>query len=303
MKRLGTVLLVAATGMLAACGTETAPPGEQQETSAPGDTQPLVVDADAELVAHGMLIQTDPAGEVEMCVGGVAESLPPQCSGPVLEGEFSWDDVESESASGVRWSVDGVYAVGHFKPGQDLGTFALTRPVSADLPEGFNPPSLEEPGFPQLCDDPTADVPDVDQSARTQGPDGFDQEQALSELTQGLDGYVTSWLSGGGEVMNVVVNTDAEVARAAIREVVDGPLCVEQRDLPTEADLRAAQEAVGAKFDELHVLSSGSGGVTGMLDIYVLMADQATVDRVHEVVAPWLTPEQVMISSALVPLN
>ena len=134
--------------------------------------------------AHGMLIQTEASGDVEICVGGVDDSLPPQCSGPVLAGEFAWDDVESESASGVRWSVDGVYAVGHFQPGQDQGTFTVTRPVSADLPEGFNPPSLEEPGYPLLCDDPTADVADVDQSSRTQGPDGLAQEQALSELIQ-----------------------------------------------------------------------------------------------------------------------
>jgi len=51
------------------------------------------------------------------------------------------------------------------------------------------------------------------------------------------------------------------------------------------------------------VLGVGGAGVTGLLDVTVTIADQATVDRVHEIVSPWLTPDQIVISSALQPLH
>ncbi|GAA4764916.1 hypothetical protein [Microbacterium gilvum] len=48
-----------------------------------------------------------------LCTGGVAESLPPSCSGPLLVG-WDWSSLEGdfEEASGVRWGdfvVAGVY--------------------------------------------------------------------------------------------------------------------------------------------------------------------------------------------------
>lgn len=157
--------------------------------------------------------------------------------------------------------------------------------------------------FSQLCDAPTADVPEVDQAARMAGDGGFEAERALQERLPTLDGYVTSWVSDGGPLVNVVVTSDPEAARAAPREVFTGPLCLLQRDLPTRADLMAAQDAVTAEHKELQVLSAGSGGATGVLDVSVAIADQATIDRIHELIARWLTPEQVMIGSALLPLD
>lgn len=305
MRRVPVLGLAVAAVVLTACGSETAPPaaGDSDGSTATSDAL-VIVDPEDELVGHGILMQSDPDGPVELCVGGVAESLPPQCGGPTLEGDFSWDEVKSETVSGVTWTNDHYYAVGHFSPtGGDDGTFTLTQPVSAEPPEGFTPPEREEIDFPQLCDDPTADVADTDQAASTGGPEAFAEENALHELTQGMEGYVTSWVSDGGAVTNVVVNSDADEARAQIREVFSGPLCVEQRDLPAEQGVRAAQEAVGAEFRELGMLSSGGGGPTGVLEVQVLLADRSTVDRIHELVAPWLTPEQVVVQSALLPLN
>jgi len=83
---------------------------------------------------------------------------------------------------------------------------------------------------------------------------------------------------------------------------VSGPLCVEQRDLPEEQDVRAAQEAVGAELRELGIVSSGAGGSTVVLEGQALLGDRATVDRVYELVAPWLTSEQVVVDSAVLPL-
>ena len=63
--------------------------------------------APGEVLGQGTVLQTD--GEAAMfCLGAVAESYPPQCSGPEILG-WDWDAVEgAESASGVSW---GSYAV------------------------------------------------------------------------------------------------------------------------------------------------------------------------------------------------
>ncbi|MCK0113988.1 hypothetical protein MWU75_17745 [Ornithinimicrobium sp. F0845] len=307
------VVVVGAVALaLASCGTQTDPSGDGSSTAASPDdaagSEPAsssqVVDPDGELVAHGILMQSEPEGEVEICIGGVAASLPPQCGGPVLEGDFSWDQVEARTASGVTWTDESYYAVGHYTAGESFeGTITLTRPVSADPPEGFTMPTVDDVTFPQLCDDPTADVPDVDQAARTEGPDGFAQEQALMERLQSLDGYVTSWVTDGGPLVKVVVSGDPGEARTALREVYQGPLCVVQRDLPTQHDIQSAQEALSAQHGEVRLLSSGSGGTSGLLEVGVVLADRATVQRIQEIVSPWLTPEQVVITGALQPLG
>lgn len=61
---------------------------------------------EGEVVAQGTVM--DVAGEAELCLGAVAESYPPQCSGIPLEG-WAWDGVEGSETSGdVTW---GAYAV------------------------------------------------------------------------------------------------------------------------------------------------------------------------------------------------
>jgi len=64
-----------------------------------------------------------------------------------------------------------------------------------------------------------------------------------------------------------------------------------------------AQEALGQRWDELGLLGSGGGGVTGLLDVDVMVADRETVEAIHEAVSEWLTPEQVTISSTFRPLD
>lgn len=293
MRPVPVLLVGVLTLTLAACGTATDP--------APGGEVPR--DQDVDLVGHGILLQATAEGPVELCLGGVAESYPPQCGGPVLKGAFSWDDVDASRQGGVTWTEQPYWVVGRYDPDAgDQGSFTLAGPPTADPPAGHEPPAATGADFPQLCEDPTADVPDVDQGARSRGPDGTAQEQALMELTASLEGYVTSWLSDGGPTFNVLVTGDPDVARERIREVFHGPLCVEQRDLPTERAVRAAQGALLERAGELAMLSSGSG-VSGLLEVEVVVAGTATVERVHEIVAGWLTPEQVVVRGALRPLG
>lgn len=208
---------------------------------------------------------------VEICVGGVAESLPPRCGGPVLLGDLSWEDVGPERASGVTWTNDPWFAVGAFDPrGGPQGSITLSGPLSVDPPEGYAvPTATADVTFPQLCDDPF-----VGGSEEAAG-DLAAQEQ-LAVALEDLDGYVTSWVSDGSSLYNVLVTGDPEEASEQLGQVWRGGLCVEQSALPTQ--------------DEL-------------LEVGVLVSDQETVDAVLETVSPWLDPDQVVIVGALRPLD
>ena len=77
----------------------------------------------------------DTGDSVELCLGAIAESYPPQCSGITLEG-WSWEGVEgSESSGDVTW---GAYAVtGEY----DGSSFKITqRPIMLALYDPLMPP-------------------------------------------------------------------------------------------------------------------------------------------------------------------
>lgn len=297
MDRRCTTLAAAATLLLlGACGSVPAPPGTQDGAGATA-AGPVLVEPGELLVAHGLLMQSAADRPVEICVGGVNDSLPPQCGGPVLLGDFSWDEVGPERVGEVTWTQDPWWAVGTFDPdGGEQGSLTLDRPVSGAPPQGYAVPAPEDLDFPQLCADPFVD------GDRAAAGDLAAQE-ALTATLADLDGYVTSWVSDGSSLFNVVVTTDADDAFDRLREVWQGGLCVEQRDLPTQDQLLRAQEALATRFQELRLLSTGAGGVSGRLEVQVLVTDRATVDAVLEAVSPWLEAGDVDITGALRPLR
>lgn len=88
-----------------------------------------------EVLAQGTVM--DVAGTTELCLGAIAESYPPQCSGIPLAG-WNWDGVEGAESSGdVTW---GAYAVqGHY---DGEGFTATQPPVMLAL---FDPMMIDDP--------------------------------------------------------------------------------------------------------------------------------------------------------------
>lgn len=237
-------------------------------------------------------MKQSPTADIELCTGAMMTSYPPQCGGPKLLGEFSWDDVESERHGGVRWTNNWYFAVGHYDGAAD--TFTLTRPLSSEPPAGHSVDEPEPIDFPQLCEDPfRGGDPDF--------TDDLEAQERLQRRLEELDGYVGSWVSDGQNLFNVLVTGDPDAAFADLRQIWPGGLCVEQRDVATEDDVRAAQDALSEHFEELAITSSGGG--PGVLEVGVTFADDATVARIHEIVSEWLAPDQVRITSTFVPLD
>lgn len=108
-----TIAAVAVAALLLAGCAADAESGGADGDAFPGIPGPLAADFDPVIPApgpvdaQGTVLQPD--GEPAMlCLGAVAESYPPQCSGPELAG-WDWTAVGGEeSASGVTW---GAYAL------------------------------------------------------------------------------------------------------------------------------------------------------------------------------------------------
>lgn len=312
MRTAAALVGISSALFLVSCGNQSAPTGDgaavtgtERSTpaappTAPGD-EPEIVDLSNEVVLAASPFQRSMQDPVVLCFGPQNAIYPPDCTGPKLQGTFSWSDHDVQQENGIVWTDDTVYAIGHYAPEVDAqGTFTLTQPLSPTPPPGYDTADWLDTDFTALCEDPTADVAGVDQTGRTQGPAGMDEEQALlTLLRQDLAGYATSWASDGG-VMNVLLteDTDIDASRAAIREVYTGPLCLEMRNVPSDADLRAAQDAVAERTD-LRLHSVGSGGTDPRLHVEVVVADRATVDAIHEAAEPWLAPDHIVIVSAI----
>lgn len=114
----------------------------------PTESTPPTADARTEVIGQGTVIQVGDAGP-ELCLGPIAQSYPPQCSGPTVLG-WDWASVDqSETAGGVRW---GTYAVFGTWDGTSLTTtqdaipLALydAMPIEDPRRDGSRPGSTDE---------------------------------------------------------------------------------------------------------------------------------------------------------------
>lgn len=299
-----TALTTLAVGGLSGCGSSTSDgspggSGGSPSTTLPSASAPdtLVVEPGELVVAHGSLMQRKESGPVELCLGGVAQSYPPQCGGPRIIGDVNWDDLQPERAAGVTWTEGVVRAVGHYDPRDGAsGSFTLDRPLTlGTTPEPGSAAAPEPMTFPQLCKDPYAGG-----GARSGGVAQGDTNPITERLPQ-LDGYVGSWVSDGSSIFNVLVTGDAAAAHRELRKTWKGGLCVEQRDAATEEDVAAAQDALATTFKGL--LSTGGDVVRGRLDVEVILLDQATLDEIVQTVSPWIAAKDLNVTSALQPLR
>ena len=256
--------------LVAGCGAGEPGTGETPTMTAPQ------LDSEELLEGSGMVL--DDGSGPQLCLGGVAESYPPQCSGIPLAG-WDWDAVDGEeSAAGTIWGE--FHVVGTY----DGETFTVVeaRPYDPEAvafggDRDFTTPSPEPEGG-WVADDPSK----ADDEAFTAG----------AAIAQGLPGYVALWVDYAEDlapeelderavqgdpvlqIMNVVVTEDAAGAKAAIREAWGGPLCVTEREGHTEQELAAiraeAERFIGEELGLETIWSSeGSVGLAAEVGVVV----------------------------------
>lgn len=282
MRIFAAAAVLTVLGVTTACSTEAEmkavdPSGSGgSAASTSSDGAPPTPVPDGEVRTQGLVMVLDDGDGPEMCLGGVAESYPPQCGGPALT-DFEWGDVGFEEASGVRW---GSYALtGTF----DGTAFTVTDAIPAALYDVMAEP--EQDPLAAACDDATT----TDTAKAT--PEDMDATLAAASA---LPTYATAWLTGN--TINVAVTEDADGAEAELRRTWGGMLCVTTVER-TEADLNAInQELQGALGEQL--LTSGSFAPDS-LDAQVVFDDGSIQDWADETYGDGL----VRISSALVPVG
>lgn len=128
-----TLLAASAMLVLAGCAGQGGSGGGTDAEWVP-DTPALP----AEVTGVGTVLELD--GTPMLCLGPIAESYPPQCSGPTVIG-WDWAAVDGEeTASGVTW---GAYAVWGDWDGE---TFSVTRePILAALYDPMLDPDAPNP--------------------------------------------------------------------------------------------------------------------------------------------------------------
>ena len=302
MRRVAALLVLPALA-IGGCG-----PSESEEprvvdptpsTSAPAappsDAPPGMPVPDGPVVARWSTVLDDGDG-AELCLGGIAESLPPQCGGPELVG-WDWSEHRGrfEQAAGTRWgefSVTGTFDGVRFTPSE-------AGPV-VDVP-------LDVPGDSEF------------ETPCTESPDGWvvdpnrvslDDYQRAHAAAGRLDDYATSWVdtsldrrspeetdqdfAAGDEdaslwIVNVQVTRDVARAKAAIREVWGGGICVTTAE-HTDAELRRIQRQI----DRVPGFLSSGGGM-GHVELTVIYDDGTIQARMYERFGPGL----VLVTSAL----
>ncbi len=292
--RLRALLALGVVGMLgmsvAGCGRGVAPgaAGSASPPTATGSATWGRAPGSGELVGVGTVL--DRGTGPQLCLGGVAESYPPQCAGPPLLG-WDWTTAPArQSANGVTW---GEYAV----TGTWDGTaFTLTRPP-VDLPRYAGPLPTPLGGAGSLatpCPAPSGGWRPLDPARTTQTTLG-----AALAAAAGLPGYAGAWVDQSVNpadpatspelmndpaqlVLNVRVAGDLAGAEAALRVVWGGALCV-SAGRHTAVEAQRIVDELSAQSEQLGLLEAiGPAGTSDVVQIRVIHDDgglQAELDR------------------------
>ena len=243
MRRLLVLLLVVA----AACGDD-----DETPVAAGGGDEAKAYVADTTVLES-------PDHGPELCLGGVAESYPPQCGGVPIEG-WDWADAEGEeSSNGTTWGS--FHVVGTY----DGETFTLTEPPGPIQ----QPPAQEGFDFTTPCPEPEGGWP---------SGGGDEAAGELNAWAEQQDGFAGLWIDGA--VVNVRVTGDVDGWEQRIRERYDGGLCLEVFE-HAYADLLAAQEAL---HDELgdRLQTSGVDVASNRVDVQVTAVEPGEQEALDE---------------------
>lgn len=277
MWRRSTVLGVTClSALVAACGQQSPTTTSGGSTSGPSQRY----------TATAMVLESPDHGP-QLCLGGVAESLPPQCGGPDIAG-WDWNEADDyETRSGTTW---GSYTVVGTYDGE---TFTLTEPPRP--PEGPEGPGDDGARFQSPCEEPEGGWTVVDEATAT--PEAMDA--AIAHAAQQPD-HAGTWVD---QSINPAMDEDADLApedreaaandprklvlnfrftgdlerhEAEIREIWGGALCVSLAE-HTESELRDIQRQLTEEHSDV-VLTAGVDVVTGHVDLRVIL-DEGELQR------------------------
>ncbi len=286
---------LAVTGLVVAgCGDERA-----------ATTDPSGAGSGQQYTATATVLESPEHGP-QLCLGGVAESLPPQCGGPDIVG-WSWDDVDDfESASGTTW---GAYTVVGTYDGE---AFRLTEPPQPAV----EPEIPDSPQFWTPCDEPTGGWAVVDEDTATD--EAMNEAIAYAEaqadhagtwLDQSINPALADEADLSPEDMEAVANDptklvlnfrftgDVDRHEQQLREIWGGALCVSAAE-HTMAGLQEIQLQIHDDYGT-DILGSGIDTEIGYVELMVALDDGSLQRELDERYGEGL----VRVYSALQPVD
>jgi len=296
---LRPALLLAPVIVLSACGDD--PSTVSADSPGGGSAAASGDGGDTVYEANATVLEAPGAGP-QLCLGGIAESLPPQCGGPGIVG-WDWDAVDGEeSASGTTWGT--FHVVGTFLD----GTFTVTEPPGPPDPALSPEPT---PDFSSPCPEPPGGWAVVDPATAT---DAGQQEAATYATSQPdhaglwIDQSINPALADGADpgdepaandptqyILNVRFTGDLERHEAELRQRWGGALCVSPAD-HSEAELRAIQDELAGEDAFLY---SSVDITENRVELGVIVDDGSIQQRLDAEHGTGI----VLVQSALRPVN
>ncbi|WP_432571394.1 hypothetical protein [Kineococcus sp. SYSU DK005] len=288
--------------LVSACGQQAAAPGGPPAGAAPA-AEPSAEPADVARVdlvpdehpgpfrTTGFVLQ-DAGHGPQLCAGGIATSLPPQCGGPDLIG-FDFSAMPAGSYESVLDSRYGSFVLTGVPQGEAIRLTAPARPAGpADLREQVRAP---EPSFASPCPEPEGGWRAVDPARATE-----EALQTASVRARAVQGYGLLWIDRSmltGEeiaaeavddpsryVLNVSTTGDLAEMEAAVRAVWGGALCVSAA-ARSEVELAAARDALDEDDPSaagLVLVDLQTDAVAGQVAATALLAREADQRRLDE---------------------
>ncbi|MCP4086299.1 MAG: hypothetical protein GY745_14775 [Actinomycetia bacterium] len=227
-------------------------------------TNYLTLPAEPSLIHITSTVIEDDSGAI-LCVGGVDESSPPECSGIRLA-DFHLDPASSRSAGGVRWAT--VTDLFHWPAGPDGLTIAPGARPPAFL-SGSNPPSRR-----------TLGLPDRGQPIfnRLVGETALANYRLAHPDTTNIV-YVTS---GGHHVLQVRTDAVAAATEALSRDGLEP--CIEPVQFSHD-ELDAVYQSVrgqAEKAPHLHIAHVSCWGATNRVEVTLSAPGRDTIETILE---------------------
>jgi hypothetical protein len=268
--RLRTILVPVLPVLLisTACADPIAGP-----TGSSGRTEPTRYETD------GTVLESPDHGP-ELCLGGVAESFPPQCTGVPIS-NWDWTAVAGEeSASGTTW--------GEFHL---VGTYDGSSFTALEVGP-YEPPSSEAVDFTAPCPEPVGGWAPKDPSRATDA-----DLQAVMRAAEAEPDSAGFWIDyvdepsetthAEGIIAIAAFTGDLERHEAELRELWGGALCVTENER-SQAELQRIRRELEETGGELGLQTtwSSTNVVDNRVEVGVVVAGEAAVAAVDQRYGP-----------------
>lgn len=270
--------------LLSACATESSAVTASTEITVsdatPGSDGQGLPDEASKVAFTSMVI--DAGDGPELCLGGVEESLPPQCSGFVVDGLTMSPDW-AETVSGVTFGE---------------------RTVTVSWPAVDNRVTLlDDREFgPNRNGGGSDEFPRPDECADIVSGDAVDVEELSAWADGNPDKAGLAYFSTAEGSVDFQADTveQAEIEGIGVLQVVEGYAqdasdelgasgrtpCIDEVAFSTEELQEAQQQITAAHHDDdgLHIAGSSSGTTKNRVEVIVAVADGSTVAKVEGLV-------------------